>query len=119
VPETRYYRDVTVRQRIRDGRPHGWWILPEGPLKGHPDKAWVLTYAEAKAEIDNHVNGDPCLMRDEDQWLGVRPEVRRAADSMFELTMMKGYSPWCAARAAEPHEPCASRDCRCACHGGQ
>lgn len=116
MSDDRFYGGVTIRRRYRDRQPHGWWLLPEGPLAEHPDRAWVRTTADARAEIDRHLAGEGCLMREGDRWLGVTAEERRAADSMFDLTMLRGYSAWCAARAAGPHEPCGTASCACPCH---
>ena len=116
MSEERSYRGATIRRRYRDRRPHGWWLLPEGPLEGHPDRAWVLTFDEAKAEVDGHLRDGTCQMRDRGRWLGVKPEVRQAADSVFERTMFGGFSAWCAVRAGTPNEACSSQTYRCECH---
>jgi hypothetical protein len=92
--------------------------MPEGPLEGHPDKGWVPTLEDARREIDQHVAGARCLMSDGDRWLGVLAESRKEADSMFAMTILRGFSPWCAGRRGHPHEPCSTRGCPCECHGG-
>jgi hypothetical protein len=117
VPD-RYYRGATIRPRRKGGNPHGWWLLPEGPLEEHPDKGWVRTIDEARREIDSHLTKGPCLMSEGRRWLGVLAEHRKIADSMFTMTILSGFSPWCAGRRGKPHEPCSTRGCPCECHQG-
>ena len=90
-------------------------MIPDGPLRDHPDKGWVRTLDQAHTEIDRHVDEGECLLREGHRWLGVLPEARRTAEPMFDL-MLRGISAWCAARQGERHEPCATSSCSCACH---
>jgi hypothetical protein len=115
VSEDRTYRGVTLRRRYRDRKPNGWWLLPEGHLEGHPDRGWVPTIEDARAEIDSHASGGPCLLRDGDRWLGVLASWR-VGDSIFDLTILRGFSPWCAARHGLAHDPCSAEECPCECH---
>ncbi len=112
------YRGVTIRVRHRKGQPHGWWILPEGPLEDHPDRGWVLTREQARAEVDSHIARMGCLMRRGGRWLGILADPETAT-SLFELTHVRGFSAWCAARQGRSHEPCSTRRCPCACHQGE
>ncbi len=81
MSDQRLYRGVTIRRRYRDRRPHGWWLLPEGPLGNHPDRGWVLTLEEAHAEVDGHVHATGhCLFREGALWLGVVVPSRPATD---------------------------------------
>lgn len=111
----RTYRGATIRPRLRGVREHGWWLIPDGPLRVHPDKGWVRTLDEAHREIDRHVDGGGCLLREGDRWLGVLPAPRRTSEPMFDL-MLRGLSAWCAARQGEGHEPCGTIRCACSCH---
>lgn len=112
--DERSYRGALIRRRFRGRQPHGWWLMPDGPLKTHPDKGWVLTLEQARAEVDQHLAGEECLLRDGDRWLGVLA-LTRAADSMLERTF-RGFSAWCAARHDRRHEPCSTKGCPCDCH---
>lgn len=113
--DDRWYRGALVRRRYRNHEPHGWWMLPEGPLRHHPDKGWVLTLEQARAEIDHHLTDGQCLLRDGDRWVGVLA-VSRSADSMTDRAVFRGFSAWCAARHDQSHEPCSTRGCPCDCH---
>lgn len=115
MSEERSYRGVTIRRRLRQGQPHGWWLMPEGPLKIHPDKGWVPTLEQAHAEIDGHLASGACLLREHDRWKGALA-ASSAADSMFDRSIMRGFSGWCAARHDRLHEPCSTRGCPCDCH---
>lgn len=110
----RTYRGATLNRRFRDKEPHGFWLMPDGPVADHPDRGWVRTLEEARAEVDRHIDGGGCLMREGGRWLGVLAGSR--VDSMYERTL-RGFSAWCAARADERHDPCSTRGCPCACHG--
>lgn len=116
MSEERSYRGVLIRRRYRDGERHGWWLMPEGPLAHHPDKGWVPSLEHARAEIDEHIEGAGCLMREGSRWLGVLAE-RNTVDSMFDRGILRGFSAWCALRHDRPHDPCSRRGCPCDCHG--
>lgn len=118
MSEERYYRGAVLHRRYKTGEPHGWWLLPEGPLEEHPDKCWVPSLQVAKQEIDQHrQRGGRCLMEDNGRWLGVLPETKQAVDSAFDRAMLQGFSAWCATRYHRPHEPCTTGTCPCDCHG--
>lgn len=71
----RSYRGVTLRPHYRNRSQNGWWLLPQGPLAEHPDRAWIRTLGAARDEIDGHrYRIGPCAFRDETgRWLGVVP----------------------------------------------